>query len=225
MDHGPKPAIKTAAYWLAKTLVGSLLFPYFRISRKGLERVPGNGGILVAANHVSYADPLVLGISLPRRLRFIMAADQFEKPAMHLFSSLMDVIPIRRDGSADMGPIRRALRLLKEGQAVAIFPEGQRSRTGTLLPPAAGLGLLAVKAGVPVLPVAIVGTREAYPPGCHFPRPRKVRIIVGEPLTFPRGAGAAEVAQKTWDAIAALFKAEGREDYLGSNGDGDGSED
>jgi 1-acyl-sn-glycerol-3-phosphate acyltransferase len=217
MDHGLKPAFKTLAYFMAKGFVGALLFPYFRISRSGLDRIPKLGGMLVAANHISYADPLILGISIPRRLRFIMAADQFEKRAMHGFSRLMDVIPIRRDGSADMGPIRRALRLLKEGQAVAIFPEGQRSRTGTLQQPAGGLGLLAVKAGVPVVPVAIIGTREAYPPGKHFPRPKKVRIIVGEPMSFPKNAGAEEVALKTWEAIAALFKAEGREDYLGQN--------
>lgn len=217
MDHGLKPIIKSIAYGFAKGSFGALLFPYFRISRRGLERIPKSGGILVAANHFSYADPLVLGIALPRRLRFIMAADQFEKPAMHHFSRLMDVIPIKRDGSAELGPIRKALRLLKEGKAVAIFPEGQRSRTGTLLQPAAGLGLIAVKAGVPVVPVAIMGTREAYPAGKHFPRPRKVRIVVGEPLTFPKGTGAAEVAQKTWEAIAALFKSEGYGDYLGSD--------
>jgi 1-acyl-sn-glycerol-3-phosphate acyltransferase len=215
MDSGWKPPIKTVAYAVAKVCVGALVFPYFRLSREGLERIPRQGGLLVAANHFSYADPLILGVALPRRLRFIMGADQFEKPGVKIFSRLMDVLPIRRDGSADMGPIRRALRLLKDGQAVAIFPEGQRSRTGTLLQPAGGLGLLAVKAGVPVVPVAIIGTREAYPPGTHLPRPRKVSLHVGEPLSFPRSAGAEEVSLRTWEAIQDLFRLAGREDYLG----------
>ena len=215
-----KPAIKIASYAMAKWFFSLLLYPYFRLDLRGAANIPKRGGVMVAANHFSYADPLILGVALPRRLRFIMAQDQFKKPLVNAFSRLMDVIPVSREGQTDLGPIKRALKLLRQGNAVAIFPEGRRSRKGVLLPPQGGLGFLAQKAGVPIVPVAIIGTREAYPAGQKLPRPGKVSVVVGEPIHFPAGVSSEGVAQATMDAIAALFREVGRHDYLGEEASG-----
>jgi 1-acyl-sn-glycerol-3-phosphate acyltransferase len=204
----------SAAYASAKVFFGALLKPYFRVRVIGAENLPREGGLLVAANHASYADPLVLGAFLRRRLWFIMAEEQFRKPVVHLFSRLMDVIPVKAGAAFQLGPIRRALGLLKAGKVVAIFPEGRRSASGKLLPGQPGLGLLAGRAGVPILPVAITGTREAYPVGQRFPRPGKVRLYVGKPLTDLARLSPEELAERVMEAIADLLETHGHADYL-----------
>lgn len=209
-----KPVLKTLSYAFAKAIVWPLSLLYFRAAIRGRKNIPRKGGLLVAANHFSFVDPLVLGAMLPRRLWFVMAEDQFDRPVVHLFSRLMDVIPVQAGAAFRLGPIRKCLSVLRSGHAVAIFPEGRRSKTGRLLPPMPGVGVLAGRAGVPVLPVAIVGTREAYPPGRRFPRPGKVTLIVGEPLAGLETLSPEEVAQRAMDAIADLLVRNGFPDYV-----------
>jgi 1-acyl-sn-glycerol-3-phosphate acyltransferase len=191
------------------------LVPFFRVRVVGRDNVPRRGGLLLAANHFSFVDPLVLGTFLPRRLWFVMAEDQFKKPVNHAFGRLMDVIPIKAGAAFKLAPIRKCLTLLKHGRSVAIFPEGQRSKTGSLLPAMPGLGVLAARSGAPILPVAIAGTREAYPVGQKFPRPGKVTLFVGQALKPAAGTPADEIAQKAMAAIADLLRSNGHGDYLG----------
>jgi 1-acyl-sn-glycerol-3-phosphate acyltransferase len=212
-----KSFLKTLSYLFAKAVCYPILLLYFRVTVRGRKNMPARGGFLLAANHFSFADPVILGSMLPRRLWFVMAEDQFEKPIIRSFSRLMDVIPVKAGASFRLGPIRKCLSVLKNGRVVAIFPEGRRSPKGTLLPPMPGVGVLASRAGVPVVPVAIVGTREAYPPGRIFPRPGKVTLLVGEPLAHLASVSPDEVAQKAMDAIAALLVAHGYEDYVESS--------
>jgi 1-acyl-sn-glycerol-3-phosphate acyltransferase len=209
-----KPALKTLSYACAKALSYPLMLLYFRVRVRGGARLPRKGGFLLAANHFSFVDPLILGAMLPRRLWFVMAEDQFDKPGVHLFSRLMDVIPVQAGAAFKLGPIRKCLSVLRGGRVVAIFPEGRRSPTGRILPPMPGVGVLAGRAGVPVIPVAIGGTREAYPPGRRFPRPGKVTLVVGEPLTGLDALSPEEVARRAMDAIAGLLVANGYSDYV-----------
>lgn len=215
-----KGALKAVSYVFAKVLFTLLFFPYFRVTVRHGGRVPRRGGFLLAANHFSYVDPLILGCFMPRRLWFVMAEDQFEKPILHAFSRMMDVVPVKAGAAFRLAPIRKCLTLLKHGSAVAIFPEGQRSTTGTLLPPQPGLGVLATRSRVPVLPVAIVGTREAFPVGTAFPRPLKVSIFVGEPIHFEASVAPEAITAKAMEAIAALLKEHGFADYLGPESPG-----
>ena len=157
-----KPALKTVSYLVAKVILYPVLLLYFRVRVEGDARLPRKGGLLLAANHFSYVDPLILGCMLPRRLWFVMAEDQFEKPFLKTFSRLMDVIPIKAGAAFRIGPIKKCLSLLKGGRVVAIFPEGRRSNTGKLLPPMPGVGVLAVRAGTPIIPIAIVGTPHRF---------------------------------------------------------------
>lgn len=209
-----KPALKTLSYALAKAISYPLMLLYFRVGVLGRAHLPRKGGFLLAANHFSFVDPLILGAMLPRRLWFVMAEDQFDKPGIRSFSRLMDVIPVKAGAAFRLGPIRKCLSMLRSGHVVAIFPEGRRSQTGRILPPMPGVGVLASRAGTPVIPVAIAGTREAYPPGRRFPRPGKVHLIVGEPLAGLDALSPEEVAQKAMDAIAALLVANGYSDYV-----------
>lgn len=209
-----KPLFKTASYAIAKVGVTALFLPYFRVEVEGHGNLPRTGGFLLAANHFSYVDPLLLGCFLNRRLWFVMAEDQFEKPIVHGFCRLMDVVPMKMGAAFQLGAVRKILTLLKHGGGVAIFPEGQRSKTGGMLPPQSGVGVFASRARVPVVPAAIVGTREAYPPGTAFPRPRKVRIYLGEPMCFGEKTAADEIAGAVMEAVAALLRAHGYHDYV-----------
>ncbi len=211
-----KPFLKTLSYLAAKALSYPLMRVYFRAAVRGRDNIPRKGGYLLAANHFSFADPLLLGSMLPRRLWFVMAEDQFEKPFLKSFSRLMDVIPVQAGAAFRLGPIRKCLTVLKKGHVVAIFPEGRRSSTGTLLPPMPGIGVLASRARVPILPVAIVGTREAYPPGVRFPKPGKVTLLVGEPLATHQGLSPEALTRRAMDAIAALLIDHGYPDYVGA---------
>jgi len=215
-----KERIKTFSYLSAKVCVGALVHPYFRPRLLGGHHIPREGAFLLAANHMSYWDPLILGVVLPRRIWFIMAAEIYQRPLVNSFSRLMDVLPVERDGAASLlKTIRRSVEFLKTGRALGIFPEGRRSRTGTLLPPERGLGLIASRAGVPVLPAAILGTREAQPPGVWFPRPHRVTIIVGEPVRFPESCPSREMPRLTMEAIAGMIRRAGRGDYVEPPGD------
>ncbi len=205
---------KKISYLFAKVVFGALALFYFRVGVQNGKNIPGEGGFLLAANHFSFVDPLILGAFLRRRLWFIMAEDQFEKPLVHAFSRLMDVIPVKAGAAFKLAPIRKALKLLKQGRAVAIFPEGQRSSTGRLLPPQPGLGVLATRGGVPVVPVAIAGTREVYPVGRRFPRPGRVTLYVGEPLEDLAGLDPDEIGRRAMAAIADLLRSHGHADYV-----------
>lgn len=205
---------KKISYLFAKVVFGGLALVYFRVGVRDGKNIPKEGGFLLAANHFSFVDPLILGAFLRRRLWFIMAEDQFEKPIVHAFSRLMDVIPVKAGAAFKLAPIRKALKLLKQDHAVAIFPEGQRSSTGRLLPPQPGLGVLATRGNVPVIPVAIAGTREVYPVGRRFPRPGRVTLYVGEPLEDLAGLDPEEIGQRAMAAIADLLRAHGHSDYV-----------
>jgi len=214
MAQHVKPLLKTLSYAAAKTLCTVLFLPYFRVAVDGSEHLPRKGAFLLAANHFSYVDPLLLGTFLRRRLWFVMAEDQFEKPVIHAFSRLMDVVPMKTGAAFQLGGVKKVLTLLRHGRGVAIFPEGERSRTGGMLAPQPGVGVFAARSRVPVVPAAIVGTREAYPPGTAFPRPRKVRLFRGEPIRFDERTPPEEIAGRAMEAVAALLRNNGYENYV-----------
>lgn len=214
-----KKAIKTVAYYATKCVTFIVFKLYFRLKFVGMERVPGKGGLLIAANHLSYADPPVLGCVVPRRISFIMSEGQFMKPGLHFFSRLMDVIPVATGASFKIGPFKKALHRLKRGGCLVIFPEGRRSATGRMLEGLPGLGKLAVRSGAPILPVAIVGTRDAYPVGSRFPKPKRVSVFVGTPLECGRKEAPELITSRTMEAIANLLIENGYSDYVKAPGE------
>ncbi len=176
----------------------------FRFRAEGWEDFPENGGCILASNHMSFLDPVVLGMACPRQLCFLARADLFSGTS-RFFSWLLtrvNAYPLKR-GEGDPVAMRTALRLLKEGRALVIFPEGTRSPDGSLRRGSPGLGMLALKTGVPIVPALIVGTERALPRGAKFIHPAKIAVYFGERI-FPRPAETGAVKKQEYQAITDL---------------------
>ena len=162
---------------------------YVRPRVDGREHLPKEGGFIIAANHQSHADTPVVFASLPAsvRARFVAAAAQdyfFQGGPQQYFSRvLFNAIPIARDRRGGLDPLRHVNRALREGYAVLLYPEGTRSKDGTLGPFRAGIGkLIAEFPGTPIIPTWIGGTTRVMPKGVVIPRPFRVSVRFGEPL-------------------------------------------
>jgi glycerol-3-phosphate dehydrogenase (NAD(P)+) len=200
---------KHGVNWLMYAIVRGVLQPalliYLRLSRQGREHARVRGGLLVAANHRSFLDPFVIGVSLPwrRAMNYVAKIELFEKRWQGWLLSRLGAFPIRR-GEADEEAMKTARLVLKRGGTVCMFPEGTRIRTGSLAAPKRGVGRLALETGAPVLPLAVLGTEQVRR-GWRI-RPRKVKIRAGRPMTFPQAehpspALAASVTARIWPNI------------------------
>jgi 1-acyl-sn-glycerol-3-phosphate acyltransferase len=157
----------------------SLLFHIRVVHRK---RLPARGGALIVSNHQSYLDPILVAMGTQRPLHPMARETLFRfRPFAMLIRSAY-AFPVRRT-SADLGAIREAMRRLKDGAAVLMFPEGPRTRDGSIAPLQAGLITIAGRAGVPIVPAVIEGAFEAWPRTCWLPRPHTIRVAYGEPLS------------------------------------------
>jgi 1-acyl-sn-glycerol-3-phosphate acyltransferase len=194
-------------YRFAYNIVGIELFLH-RIKIEGRENVP-SGGCLIVSNHVSFMDPTTVGWAVAREIYYLGRKSLFKPPFWSWFLPICNVLPIDRDGH-DIAGLRRIIKMLKEGHAVLLFPEGTRSDDGTIQPSEPGAGLVALKAGVPILPVRVFGTYESLSRHtkrlCFHP----IRVVIGQPYRPTILAGRKEresyglVAQEMMDRIAAL---------------------
>jgi len=155
----------------------------FRLHATGKEAFPKEGGVLLVSNHVSYLDPVVLGIAAPRPLYFFAKSTLFKNRFFAALIRSLHAFPVTL-GKHDKGAITQAIQELGAGKCVLMFPEGTRSRDGTLREGHSGAALIATRANVPILPVYVRGTREALPRGGRFIRPKKVSVHFGAPLFF-----------------------------------------
>ena len=189
-------------YWPARVVLKTAILLYFRVRRLGREHIP-DGGVLLASNHRSFLDPFVIGCCLPRPIYFVAKQELFKNPLIGWFLNAMGAFPIRR-GASDDESMDTARALLERGQAVVIFPEGTRIRTGSLQPPKRGVGRLALESGKPVVPIAVTNSENARD-GWKI-KPAKVHIRCGAPLTFPRVDDpspflAGEVTERIWPCV------------------------
>ena len=173
---------------LMKT-VSTFLRPLIGLEVYGVEHVPPEGPVIVVSNHLSNADPPIVSIAFPRPLFFMGKSELFRNPLLARLVRLFGGFPVER-GTADRGAIKHALKVLQQGQAMGIFPEGGRAKTAALVPGYPGAGLIALQANVPVLPVAITGTEYFPVNGDRPPRrpriaPRRVTVTFGEPFHVP----------------------------------------
>ena len=175
-------------YWLLKFLLTPILRFLFRVRVEGLEHVPTEGGAILASNHVSFCDSIFLPLVLRRRITFVAKAEYFEDRKTAWFFRAVGQIPIKREGgSASQRALESAREVLESGELFGIYPEGTRSPDGRLYKGHTGVARLALQCKVPIIAVAMIGTREAQPIGQvkpNFFRPVTVRF--SRPMTFER---------------------------------------
>lgn len=172
-------------YLISKAILFAFLKIFNRLEVIGAENVPLKGGVIIAANHVSYMDPPVIGVSLKRRPVYMAREGLFKIPILGFFVKMF-AIPVTR-GKAQPSTIKEAIRRLKSGELIVIFPEGSRSSDGSFLDAKRGVGVLSAMCGVPVIPTFIKGTEKALPVGAKFLKPSKIKVIFGKPMSFDKG--------------------------------------
>src|ERR671922_2388521 len=195
--------VNPVVYWIARAILQPAIMVWFRVSRTGRRHIP-DGPVILAANHRSFLDPFVIGICLRRPIYFMAKRELFANRLQAWILNCLGAFPVRR-GESDEESMRSALELLERGQAVVIFPEGTRIRSGSLARPKRGVGRIALESGAPVVPVALTGTERARSSGLRI-RPVKVKIRFGRALTFPRverpsPALGREVTARIWPCV------------------------
>lgn len=199
---------------------GTLRGPQFRILRalllrlitlllglrlEGVNNVPPSGPLIVVCNHLHNADPMLLSIAFPRPLHFMAKEEAFANPIVAAIIRRVGAFPVGR-GKADRGALRRAEATLRQGIPIGIFPEGTRSRTGRLQPAQGGVGLLALRTGVPIVPIAVTGSERLPFNGRLSQRveraeanghaERRVTIRIGPPFVLQTSNGERRLSSK-----------------------------
>ncbi len=164
---------------------------YAPIKISGRSNIPNKGGFIIAGNHISYLDPLVLGVAVFRPLNYMARDTLFRNRVFAWILRHVNVFPLKRN-SADFGAIKEALKRLKKGEGLVLFPEGTRSADGTITEGLEGVGFLARKSGVPVIPAFIDGTQKAMPKGSKGIRPARLKVVFGRPLFFSADDGLTD---------------------------------
>jgi len=190
-------------YPLVKGFLAVLLFLLGPVKVVGRERVPQKGGVLIVANHISDADPPVMGHAVPRTAHFMAKSELFSIQILGAVIKALQAFPVNR-GAPDRAALRRTIELLQQGEAVVMFPEGEISETGELQPLLPGAALIIRTSGVPVMCAGVVGTTRIVPFKAVIPRPAfgGVYVRFGEPRQF-----AKDTSQ---DAILGWIEAEFR---------------
>ncbi|MBU8934649.1 MAG: 1-acyl-sn-glycerol-3-phosphate acyltransferase [candidate division Zixibacteria bacterium] len=174
---------------------------------EGQEHIPRDGGFLLATNHISYYDPPLVGSCVPREVYFFAKQELFRNPLVKRLLLRVNALPVNR-GAVDRQSLKASIDVIKAGYGLTFFPEGTRSRTGDLLSPKPGLGLIATRAQCPIVPTAIIGSDDFR--SC-LTRKRRIVVRFGEPFSsewvasFGRGKGAyLEIAQAVMGRIGKL---------------------
>jgi 1-acyl-sn-glycerol-3-phosphate acyltransferase len=177
-------------YSVIDTIVSPTAKVVWRPTIEGLENIPRRGGLLIASNHLSFVDSVVIPIVAPRKVVFLAKEEYFTGTGIKgaltkAWFEGLGMVPVNRDDTkAAMDSLQIALDVLGRGEAFGIYPEGTRSRDGLLYRGRTGVAQLALTAGVPVVPVGLQGTQEIQPIGHRFPRRAKVTVRFGEPIDF-----------------------------------------
>lgn len=198
--------LDTSLYRALHVFVPTVCTWLFRMRVTGLEHLPTAGPVVLASNHLSNIDPVLLGVASPRQIHFMAKAEIWKVPLVGRLVSLLGSFPVQR-GTADRHAVEEALRVLSAGAVLGIFPEGHRSRDGRLGAPQAGVGLFSMRKGVTTVPVALIGSDRIV----QDKRPGLPRITIafGPPLDTEVAEGSKpqrqrEVTRRLMIALAEL---------------------
>lgn len=183
-------------YWLMKNIfVGPLVKGIFRPWVSGAEKVPAEGAVLLASNHLSFVDSVFLPLVIERNMVFLAKSEYFTGKGLKGFFTKWfmkgtGMLPIDRSGGkASEASLNTGLRVLAGGNVLGIYPEGTRSPDGKLYRGRTGVARMILESGVPVVPVAMIDTEKVMPIGSKLPKIRRVGVVFGDPLDFTRFAG------------------------------------
>jgi len=211
-----------AMHWLyygGRLFTRVLLFLFTRFKVKGKENIPSQGPLLIVVNHLNLADPPIIGVSVDRKAMFLAKEELFRSKLSGYVVRNYGAFPVRR-GGMNKDALRKSAQLLAQGMALIIFPEGRRSLSAQLEEALSGAALIAVRNGVPILPIGIAGTEKIKGIVWWLRRP-KIVVNIGCPFSLPPANGKltrVELTQLThsiMEHIAELLPAEYRGDYGG----------
>jgi 1-acyl-sn-glycerol-3-phosphate acyltransferase len=212
-------------YTIARWIIGLIFRVLWRPRIEGLENVPASGPVIIASNHLSFIDSVVIPVAVRRRVRFLAKAEYFTGRGLRgrgvaAFFRVIDAVPVERTGNRDsMRSLESALAVLREGTAFGIYPEGTRSRDGRLYRGRTGVGWLAVTSGAPVVPVALTGTDRVQPVGARGVRIAPVRVRFGPPVDpadyagMPAGRARRALTDEVMERIAGMSPQERADTY------------
>jgi 1-acyl-sn-glycerol-3-phosphate acyltransferase len=209
-------------YWIMKRIfIGPIVNLLFRPWVKGLDNIPATGAAVIVSNHLSFSDSIFLPLAVPRPVVFLAKSEYFTGKGLKgkmtaAFFRLSNQLPMDRSGgAASASSLSAGEEVLKSGGILGIYPEGTRSPDGRLYRGKTGVAKLILATGVPVIPVAMIGTDKVQPIGRRIPNIRRVGVIVGEPMDFRRYAGMGEdrfIQRSVTDEIMyALMRLSGQE--------------
>ncbi len=174
-------------YYVAGVLARMLLFLFTDWQVRGKDNVPGDGGVIVVANHLNLADPPILSVSLGRKAVFMAKEELFRSKLLGYFVRSFGAFPVQRE-QLDRGALRQAKRVLADGMALVVFPEGSRSKNARLQEAFPGSALIALRNGAPVLPVGITGTEKFKGVAWLLRRPGVI-VNIGRPFSLSPAGG------------------------------------
>jgi 1-acyl-sn-glycerol-3-phosphate acyltransferase len=207
-ERSLRRGVNPLVYWPLRAILVPAFLIYLRMQRVGREHLPRSGPLLLAANHRSFLDPFVIGTLVRRPVYYMAKRELFEKRWQAWVLNSLGAFPVDR-GAGDGDAMATAREILERGDCVVVFPEGTRIRTGPLARPHRGVGRLALETGVPVAPVALIGS-DAVRRGWRI-RPRRVRLRVGRPLRYPTVEGcspalAGAVTERIWACVSLQWE-------------------
>jgi len=210
-------------YYIGRELFRLLFLIFGRLTVIGRRNVPATGGVLLASNHTSYMDPPLAGVACPRPIWFMAKADLFTVPILKSLIPRTHAFPVKR-GAVDRQALRRTYELLAAGKIVNIFFEGGRSKDGLLGRPESGIAMIALRAGVPIVPTALINADRLLPRKAKMVCFTRLTVIFGEPLTFPHLVGEKptrealrEVSETIARKVAELLRAHGAPERVPEN--------
>ncbi len=177
---------RSTLYRIGRFFLRTHLLIWHGLTAVDAENIPESGGAIIACNHISHLDPPSVGSAISRDIRFVAKEELFHQFFLSWYFPLIGIIPLKRGGGGKM-MLDNAAEAIKEGDIVALFPEGTRSKTGLPGRPRTGMIILAAMSGAPIIPARISGSYDCMPPKRILPLPGKIQVAFGKPIQWKPG--------------------------------------